>query len=191
MALALRESTTTAATGEAFEGYAPSPAPINEMTNIFQGMSVSRTPQQVSPLATSYRHGQSPTPLQAPHNPMAMYPMVYHNQIPTSYVVDQTPTRRHAVTSFTPMSPLSSGMPIMGPVFTPPATPMTIHTGYTSPRSLPTYGRPDSRRQNAMRVNRSPYYNAAGHHNQVDINRIRDGIDVRTTVSKPVANSGK
>ncbi len=33
-----------------------------------------------------------------------------------------------------------------------------------------------------MRVTRSPYYHAAGHHNHVDVNRIREGIDVRTTV---------
>jgi hypothetical protein len=45
------------------------------------------------------------------------------------------------------------------------------------------FGRHDGRRQNAMRVNRSPYYSAAGHHNHVDVNRIREGIDVRTTVS--------
>ena len=31
------------------------------------------------------------------------------------------------------------------------------------------YGRPDSRRQNAMRVNRSQYYKAAGHHNHVEV----------------------
>ena len=44
--------------------------------------------------------------------------------------------------------------------------------------------RADARRQNAQRVNRSPYFNAAGNHNHVEISRIRDGIDVRTTVSR-------
>lgn len=46
------------------------------------------------------------------------------------------------------------------------------------------YGRPDARRQHAARVNRSPHHNATGHHNHVDIQRIREGIDVRTTVSQ-------
>ncbi|TDZ18328.1 Meiosis protein mei2 [Colletotrichum orbiculare MAFF 240422] len=36
--------------------------------------------------------------------------------------------------------------------------------------------------QNAARVNRSPYYTAASHHNHVDISRIREGTDVRTTI---------
>ncbi|SPQ22724.1 f8625fbd-b7d2-42f0-902b-fa845fd9621f [Thermothielavioides terrestris] len=71
----------------------------------------------------------------------------------------------------------------MGPLFTtPPATPMAVHGEYTNPRSIQPYGRFDHRRQNAMRVHRSPYYNNAGHHNHVDVNRIRDGIDVRTTI---------
>lgn len=44
---------------------------------------------------------------------------------------------------------------------------------------------PNGRRQNAMRVgNRSPYNTAAGHHNVVDIARIQEGSDVRTTVRK-------
>ncbi|OBR13871.1 RNA recognition domain-containing protein 2 [Colletotrichum higginsianum IMI 349063] len=42
--------------------------------------------------------------------------------------------------------------------------------------------RGEPRRQNAARVNRSPYYNVASHHNHVDVNRIREGTDVRTTI---------
>ena len=72
----------------------------------------------------------------------------------------------------------------MGPLFntTPPNTPMAMHGDFTSPRSIQPYGRQDARRQSAMRVNRAPFFNNAGHHNHVDVNRIRDGIDVRTTV---------
>jgi hypothetical protein len=40
----------------------------------------------------------------------------------------------------------------------------------------------DNRRGNATRGNRSTYYNATSHHNHVDVYRIQDGIDVRTTV---------
>ncbi|KAI8186821.1 Meiosis protein mei2 [Colletotrichum sp. SAR 10_70] len=36
--------------------------------------------------------------------------------------------------------------------------------------------------ENASRVNRSPYYNVTSHHNHVDVNRIREGTDVRTTI---------
>ncbi|KAI8180266.1 hypothetical protein K4K51_002826 [Colletotrichum sp. SAR 10_75] len=36
--------------------------------------------------------------------------------------------------------------------------------------------------ENASRVNRSPYYNVTSHHNHVDVNRIREGMDVRTTI---------
>lgn len=54
---------------------------------------------------------------------------------------------------------------------------------FLTPRQFHPQARTDGRRQNAIRVNRSPYYNAANHHNHVDINRIREGIDVRTTVS--------
>lgn len=44
------------------------------------------------------------------------------------------------------------------------------------------YGTP-GRRQNAMRVSsRSPTNSAASHHNVVDIARIQEGSDVRTTV---------
>lgn len=47
------------------------------------------------------------------------------------------------------------------------------------PRGLPGL----SRRQNATRVSRSPYYQQTNSHNHVDVNRIREGTDVRTTVS--------
>ncbi|OTB07122.1 hypothetical protein M426DRAFT_8851 [Hypoxylon sp. CI-4A] len=52
----------------------------------------------------------------------------------------------------------------------------------TTPRQFQHYGRPDGRRQNAMRVARSPYSSAPNHHNHVDVGRIQDGIDVRTTI---------
>ncbi|KAH8895179.1 hypothetical protein GQ53DRAFT_857406 [Thozetella sp. PMI_491] len=56
---------------------------------------------------------------------------------------------------------------------------MAIHNDYPAPRRCHGV---ESRRQNATRVHRSGYYNAASHHNHVDVNRIRDGIDVRTTI---------
>ena len=47
----------------------------------------------------------------------------------------------------------------------------------------PGYNRVDFRRQNASRVVRGPYYGIPTHHNHVDIHRIREGTDVRTTAS--------
>lgn len=90
------------------------------------------------------------------------------------------------MTPMSPMTPMPGGMPVMGPIYTPPSTPMTMQSDYMSPRALAAYGRPDGRRQNAMRVNRSPFHVTGSHHNQVDVDRIRQGIDVRTTVSSCV-----
>ncbi|KAK7747102.1 hypothetical protein SLS62_009157 [Diatrype stigma] len=50
-------------------------------------------------------------------------------------------------------------------------------------RVIDSLARADSRRDNAMRISRtSPYYNPNTHHNHVDVNRIREGTDVRTTI---------
>lgn len=172
--------------------------------NIAQNMSASKTPQashsRISYSAPSSGHavvptaglGQGPFHL-VPSQSVGMYhPLIYQSvsgplSAQPRYFMDQTPTRGGAAaTPMTPLTPLSPGnMAIMSPMFTPPATPMTMQSGYTSPRSmqgLQAYARPDGRRQNAMRVNRSPFYNNTGHHNHVDVNRIREGIDVRTTI---------
>lgn len=149
-------------------------------------MSVARTPQSARPSVGGGRATQSPASISVPQQQIAMYPVAYGTPISSGnrYVLDQTPTRGHSVAPLTPLTPMSGGLSVMNSsIYTPPATPMTMQNDYTSPRSMQHFGRPDSRRQNAMRVSRSPYQNAAGHHNHVDVNRIREGIDVRTTVS--------
>jgi len=157
-----------------------SQAQVHDVADMFRNMNLSRTTHALVPTG---RPSQTSANLHMPHQQIAMYPVVYSPiQAPTRYVLDQTPTRSQSIPPMAPLTPLSSGMSVMGSIYTPPATPMTLSSEY-SPRSMQQYGRPDSRRQNAMRVNRSPYYNAAGHHNHVDVNRIREGIDVRTTVS--------
>jgi hypothetical protein len=165
--------------------------PIRNVSNVFHGMGILDTPQQASSLMATGRFAQSPA---AGLQQYAMYPVAYHDvqtARPSRFVLDQTPTRGQGVSHMTPMTPISGGMPIMAPPYntTPPATPMAMHGDFTSPRTIQQYGRMDSRldgrRQNAMRVNRAPFYNNAGHHNHVDVNRIRDGIDVRTTVCSP------
>lgn len=162
-------------------------SPVRNMENVFQSMGVLDTPHQAGSLMATGRFGQAPAGLQQ----YAMYPVGYPGLPaagPSRFVLDQTPTRGQGVSHMAPMTPISGGMPIMAPLYntTPPATPMAMHGDFTSPRTIQTYGRMDGRldgrRQNAMRVNRSPFFNNAGHHNHVDVNRIRDGIDVRTTV---------
>ncbi|KAM7199103.1 RNA recognition motif 2 domain containing protein [Naviculisporaceae sp. PSN 640] len=120
--------------------------------------------------------------------PLFYQPMSAPISAPPRYFMDQTPTRGGAATPMSPLTPMSPGH-FVGPMFTPPATPMTMQSEYTGPGSmqrnmqgLQVYGRPDNRRQNAMRVARSPFHNNAGNHNQVDVNRITEGSDVRTTI---------
>ena len=70
--------------------------------------------------------------------------------------------------------------------------------GYSTPQSFSNhrdsnyFNRSNGRRQNAVRASQQSMRSrqfpnpAAGHHNHVDIHRIRQGIDVRTTVSMPI-----
>ncbi|KAK0666174.1 putative meiosis protein [Cercophora samala] len=164
-------------------------SPVQDMTNLFQNMGISKpAPVHQQQIVPSGRLAHSPAGgMHMPPQQMAMYPtVVYHglqHNMPARYVLDHTPTRSQGISPMSPMTPMSGGMPVMAPLYTPPATPMAFHHGdYASPRAMQPYNRMDGRRQNAMRVNRSPYYNAAGHHNHVDVNKIRDGIDVRTTI---------
>ncbi|KAK4216660.1 RNA recognition motif 2-domain-containing protein [Rhypophila decipiens] len=181
------------------ESQAPSRFSMQEMANSFQNMNVSNTFQNNNASKTPQTGFQNAIVPAAAPNPAAfsLVPQqqlaMYHHQ-PVLYqtmpaqprylpVMDQTPTRRGSTVPMTPLTPMSSGsMPMLTPIFTPPATPMTMQGEYLSPRGMQAYGRADSRRQNALRVNRSSFHNPGGHHNHVDVNRIRDGIDVRTTI---------
>ncbi|KAL2262379.1 hypothetical protein VTK26DRAFT_1512 [Humicola hyalothermophila] len=157
----------------------------HSVAGMFQNMGATRTPQLANPLAASNRLVHPSADFHAPQQ-IAMYPPVIYQGLPPAapnrFMLNQTPTRSQSVGTVSSLSPMTAGMPLMAPVYTPPATPMALQGGFTSPRSIQPYGRFDNRRQNAMRVNRSPYYNATSHHNHVDVNRIRDGIDVRTTI---------
>ncbi|KAI1393851.1 RNA recognition motif 2-domain-containing protein [Hypoxylon trugodes] len=107
-------------------------------------------------------------------SPFGMMPLVYPGlPINTPYMIDQAPSR-------TPSMLSSSNYSLASPSMLQPNSFMS--TDLVTPRQFQSLGRPDGRRQNAMRVSRSPYYNVANHHNHVDIGRIRDGIDVRTTI---------
>lgn len=98
-----------------------------------------------------------------------------------SYMMDQYPSTVQA----SPMTPMSPSYTSLGPLYqTPPSPALTAQNNQSPSRPMSGYNRPDARRQNATRISRSPHHNAAGHHNHVDIQRIREGIDVRTTVCR-------
>jgi hypothetical protein len=85
--------------------------------------------------------------------------------------------------SSSPLTPFTPQYPIFGTLYqTPPSPALTAQNNYSPSRTFSGADRADARRQNAMRVSRSAYHSTATHHNHVDITRIRDGIDVRTTV---------
>ncbi|KAK1240335.1 hypothetical protein MKX08_007777 [Trichoderma sp. CBMAI-0020] len=116
--------------------------------------------------------------------PVAMYPLMFQTPF--------TPAVPYMLDSFLPPVQANSGNPLTPftpqyPVFetlyqTPPSPALTAQNSYSPSRNFSGADRADARRQNAMRVSRSTYHSTATHHNHVDIIRIRDGIDVRTTI---------
>ncbi|CAH0042940.1 unnamed protein product [Clonostachys solani] len=127
-------------------------------------------------------HARGTVAVGAPYQPtIAMYPLMFQSPFTpgVSYVLDRLPASGHS----TPLTPVSPSYPVIGSVYqTPPSPALTVQSNQSPSRPMPGYGRLDARRQNAARVNRSPHHNSAGHHNHVDIQRIREGIDVRTTI---------
>ncbi|KAK4143870.1 meiosis protein mei2 [Dichotomopilus funicola] len=161
--------------------------PSHHMPAMYQGVGIPGTPQNAGSFIPRNHLGHSPVGPHGPPQYAPMHPAPYQGPVnpgPNRLMLDHTPTRTQSVSHMAPMTPISGSMQIVSSPFntTPPDTPMGMHSNFTSPRSNQHYGRTDSRRQSAMRVNRSPYFNNGGHHNHVDITRIRDGIDVRTTI---------
>lgn len=94
-------------------------------------------------------------------------------------------------------SPQSSYSGFMSPGSIPSAAPtafqMSPNSAHQSPsaaspktnmfgRPVPPFQRSEGRRNAAMRINRAQFSPPSPHHNHVDINRIKAGTDVRTTV---------
>lgn len=157
--------------------------PFNDLTNAFSSMSVARTPPNRGTMVPGGRFAQSGGGMQV-YPQVSMYPMMFNTpispQVGSGYqIVDQLQPR-------TPPSQLMGRLPLLTPSYTAPTVtgPLVVRNGFSGGRPvMPFSPRTDSRRQNAVRVNRSSYYNNASHHNHVDVNRIREGSDVRTTVS--------
>ncbi|KAF4512717.1 hypothetical protein G6O67_000064 [Ophiocordyceps sinensis] len=116
--------------------------------------------------------------------PFTMYPLMFQSPFGPGmpYMLDSyLPAGSQG--PITPVAPASPSYPLVGPLYHPPPSPaLTTQKNYSPSRPLPSFGRSEARRQNAMRISRSSYHGVASHHNHVDIHRIRDGIDVRTTI---------
>ncbi|KAK1722354.1 RNA recognition domain-containing protein 2 [Colletotrichum acutatum] len=150
--------------------------PRHDLTSALHALSLSKQANQVPlmPQGVPMPVPGSPyPPLGIQVSPLAMWPILCQPQFQpgTAYVLNggqrlgaptsTSSSARYQLTNHFFSQP-SPGMPMMG--------------------SMSPGTRAEPRRQNAARVNRSPYYNVASHHNHVDVNRIREGTDVRTTI---------
>jgi hypothetical protein len=118
------------------------------------------------------------------HPHITMYPIIYHPHLSPGvpYVLGHGPLSNSPV----------DGSALPHAVASLPHALNPGHPYETSPHFRGSgYGRLDGRRQNAYRSSRGPYYATTSHHNHVDVNRIRDGIDVRTTVSSESCRRSK
>ncbi|KAE9568259.1 Meiosis protein mei2 [Colletotrichum fructicola] len=156
---------------------APGPLlPSQDLTNAFQALAMSKNPTQIgmSPHGTSMMGPGSTCPpfgIQVP--PFAMWPILCQPQFQPGmgYLLDGG-----SRLSLPPATSSPAGYQFVSPLFSPQAR------GLSTAGSMSCSPKPEPRRQNASRVNRSPYYNVTSHHNHVDVNRIREGTDVRTTI---------
>ncbi|GKT73313.1 RNA recognition domain-containing protein 2 [Colletotrichum tofieldiae] len=149
---------------------------LGDLTTTLQALAVSKPAPQMHMVP----HGASmsgpnshysPFGIQVP--PFAMWPILCQPQFQPNgpYVLNDG----HRLPPPPPISN-STGYQFASPLFSQSSHNMSV----MSPVSSSTRGEP--RRQNAARVNRSPHYTVASHHNHVDVNRIREGTDVRTTI---------
>ncbi|KAG8161846.1 hypothetical protein KVR01_008833 [Diaporthe batatas] len=115
-----------------------------------------------------------PSPLSSgtpmPMTPWPMYQWAHALHSPSTYPGYMSPG--YTVPSAFQMSPVSSHQ---SPGV---ASPNTAMFG----RPMPIGLRPEGRRNTAMRINRTQFSPPSPHHNHVDINRIKAGTDVRTTI---------
>ncbi|KAF9869366.1 hypothetical protein CkaCkLH20_13177 [Colletotrichum karsti] len=150
--------------------------PSQDLANPFQALAISKTPAQMSMIS----HGAgmsvpgsqySPLGIQVP--PFAMWPILCQPQFQPSmaYLLNGG----HSL-SMPPAAHSPAGYQVVNPLVS------NHQRGISMAGSSTGSPRPEPRRQNASRVNRTPYYNVASHHNHVDVNRIREGTDVRTTI---------
>ncbi|OHF00555.1 RNA recognition domain-containing protein 2 [Colletotrichum orchidophilum] len=157
------------------DGHSPS-MPGHDLTNAFHALSLSKQASQVPlmPQGAPVPVPGSPyPPLGIQVSPLAMWPILCQPQLQpsTAYVLNGG----HRLSA--PQAvPKSAGYQLTNHIFS------QSSQGMSMMGSMSSGARAEPRRQNAARVNRSPYYNVASHHNHVDVHRIREGTDVRTTI---------
>lgn len=150
--------------------------PDQGLSKALQTLTLSKPASQVNLMhnGAAMSGPSSPySPLGMQATPFTMWPILCQPQFQpsTTYVLNGS----HRL-SIPPATPSSTGYQVMSPLF-------SHHSrGITMAGVMPASARTEPRRQHATRINRSPYYNVASHHNHVDVNRIREGTDVRTTV---------
>lgn len=165
----------------------PEPVFDSSITNAFQEFSIAKDVSDVNenqippmPAAPQSVIPQEPRTRQS----FAMYPLIFPSSFAPAipYVTDSFFSSGYT-TPVNPMNQISPSYSMTNSLYqTPPSPALTAQQGYSPSRPLSVYMGTDPRRQNATRINRSSYHNVTSHHNHVDISRIRDGIDVRTTV---------
>ncbi|KAI8634921.1 RNA recognition motif 2-domain-containing protein [Xylariaceae sp. FL1651] len=145
----------------------------SDIANDLQRLSFSRSQSVMPPLSNV--NTLLTTPVRSPALHMqpsyGVLPILYHGVPMTTppYVFDHLPSRSHS-TAYSP-----AAYPLLSP--------MATRSAYVSREMVvPRQFQGFSRRQNATRVARSPYYQQTNSHNHVDVNRIREGTDVRTTI---------
>ncbi|KAI1752435.1 RNA recognition motif 2-domain-containing protein [Xylaria castorea] len=145
----------------------------SDIVQDFQRLSFSRSQSTVPALNNA--NALLSTPVRSSGLQMqptyGMLPVLYHGIPMTTppYVFDNVPSRSHTA-AFS-----SAAYPFLSPV-----APRSAYI----PRDMivPRQYQGLTRRQNATRVSRTPYYQQTNSHNHVDVNRIREGTDVRTTI---------
>lgn len=167
---------------------------MSDLAQDFQNLDFSRSESNLSPGQNSFFS----TPVRAVSGSgypvQGSYGMVplFCPTMPLSppYALDQGHGQNRNQNVHSPLGP-SINYALASPMVSP--TSPYSNPDYASPRQLQAAGRSDGRRQNAIRVSRSPHYNVTGQHNHVDVDRIQQGIDVRTTVrsffhSQPISH---
>lgn len=183
---------------EGTSGFSQVPSPmipgtgLSDITTGLENMSLHGLQQPIQPIGTSM--APSTLPFNSPgHGPQwHMVPWGYTHYTPqvapVSYqnVLSHGPsTPANSSSNLAMMSPMSSNTLSMTPFSSRQSSGsvMAMHHEFSSPRPSQGLYRADGRRQNATRINRG-YFNPPGpHHNHVDIQKIKEGTDVRTTVS--------
>ncbi|PFH55334.1 hypothetical protein XA68_18564 [Ophiocordyceps unilateralis] len=170
-----------------FSPYTSTTTQVPALMDAIHGLGISQSHGELQPqqtLGPSTITGARASQGMRIQSPFAMYPLMvqspFASGMPCMYDSFFPATAQGTVTPLAPMSPSFAGV---GSLYnSPPSPALTVQKNYSPCRPIPGFGRSEARRQNAMRISRSSHHSVTGHHNHVDINRIRDGIDVRTTI---------